>query len=135
MSSEGDRADETVVECVGGRQLRFKSDWDVGIGGGLWTNGLRCCEHFRQHAASYCAWLDGKTVLELGAGTGLVGLYLAALLAHGGAAPAALLVTDRADHLAIAREVGRSVGREAAVCARFSSSLSDTHHHHQCVCV
>ncbi|KAG7384734.1 Methyltransferase-like protein 21E [Phytophthora pseudosyringae] len=47
--------------------LEFECDWAPGIGGSVWTSG----EHYR-------SIFDGARVVELGSGTGYVGLMVAA---------------------------------------------------------
>ena len=78
-------------------------DWGVGIGGGLWTTGEHLCLTSGARA-QLCALAAGRSVLELGSGTGLVGLFLAALLHRARASPRCVHVTDRADHVPIMRE-------------------------------
>ena len=115
MSKAEAEPDVKSIEVAPGQMLHLRCDWGVGIGGGLWTTGEHLCAHFREHAGSYARWLDGRRVLELGSGTGLVGLFLAALLRRARAAPACVRVTDRADHVPILRE---NVARNAPLLLR-----------------
>jgi len=61
--------------------LKLACDWSSGIGGDLWTTGLQLCGHFAINHDFYLNSFKNKRVLELGAGTGLVGLYIASFLA------------------------------------------------------
>ena len=77
MSKAEAEPDVKSIEVAPGQTLHLRCDWGVGIGGGLWTTGEHLCAHFREHAGSYARWLDGRRVLELGSGTGLLGIGLA----------------------------------------------------------
>src|SRR3546814_15822651 len=60
------------VRC-GEKVLSFACDWGVGIGGARWSTGLELVQHFQMFPALYANVFRGKTVVELGTGTGLVG--------------------------------------------------------------
>ncbi|TYZ67822.1 hypothetical protein PybrP1_011072 [[Pythium] brassicae (nom. inval.)] len=87
--------------------LRFACDWDVGIGGSVWTSGQVLAGHLQQHADKYRPLFAGKCVLELGSGTGFVGLMTAVCFA-----PARVLLTDLATHVA---SLERNVALNAAL--------------------
>lgn len=86
--------DEEVVR-VGATTVRLKVDWGVGIGGGAWNCGLALCRHLDRFAARY-AELAPRPLrfLELGAGTGVAGLFAAARFPG-----SRVVLTDLADHL------------------------------------
>ncbi|CAM9753043.1 unnamed protein product, partial [Ascophyllum nodosum] len=78
--------------------LRLGCDWGVGIGGGIWTTGLLLVEHMSEHSALYDDVFRGTRVLELGSGTGLVGLAAARF-----GPPREVVITDLESHLEICR--------------------------------
>ncbi|CAM9107865.1 unnamed protein product [Discosporangium mesarthrocarpum] len=80
-------------------KLRLVCNWDVGIGGGLWSTGLLLTEHLCTHSSFYDKLLRGKRVLELGSGTGLVGLASAMF-----GPPLEVVITDLASHVEICRQ-------------------------------
>ncbi|CAM9518721.1 unnamed protein product, partial [Chrysoparadoxa australica] len=87
---------ETLLTLARGRgSLSLTTDWDVGIGGGLWSTGVQLVEHFAMFPNLYLSILKGKRVLELGSGTGLVGLAATAF------DPCEVAITDLASHLDI----------------------------------
>ncbi|KAJ1448597.1 putative methyltransferase-domain-containing protein [Pelagophyceae sp. CCMP2097] len=77
----------------GNSAIKLWCDWDVGIGGELWSCGLLLCEDVESHSADYAG---ARRVLELGAGTGLAGLFLARACPQ-----ATVSLTDLEDHLAL----------------------------------
>lgn len=65
---------EENTECI-----HFTQDWDVGLGGGLWSTGLAMAKYFQQHASdirfdlmrlSQRQGSDQLYALELGSGNG-----------------------------------------------------------------
>ena len=70
-------------------RLRLRCDWGVGIGGGLWAAGLLLSEKL----AAWGFSMRGKRVLELGSGTGLIGLACAACCN-----PKEVVITDLQSH-------------------------------------
>jgi hypothetical protein len=69
--------------------IHFTQDWDVGLGGGVWSTGLAMAKYFQQHAAeihldlihlSLSKKRDEQKLyaLELGSGNG----YLSCCFAH-----------------------------------------------------
>jgi 2-polyprenyl-3-methyl-5-hydroxy-6-metoxy-1,4-benzoquinol methylase len=82
-----------------GASLRIRVDWDVGIGGDLWTTGLDLLQHMVKNARSYSKLMRGKNVLELGSGSGLVGLAAAYLCS-----PASVHITDCKSHVEICQQ-------------------------------
>lgn len=89
--AHGDEDDGAVTTRV----LQFECDWDVGIGGSVWTSGEILSAHLQLQRRRYCALFDGKRVVELGSGTGFVGLAVAACFR-----PAHVFLTDLSTHLA-----------------------------------
>ncbi|GAB9469012.1 putative n2,n2-dimethylguanosine trna methyltransferase [Globisporangium polare] len=75
--------------------LRFQCDWGVGIGGSIWTSGRILAEHLELQQARYRPLFQGKRVVELGSGTGYVGLMTAVCFE-----PAHVYLTDLATHVA-----------------------------------
>jgi predicted nicotinamide N-methyase len=65
------------------RPIYFHEDWNVGIGGGLWSTGLAMAYYFSQHSSVVCACLSNlkvNTAIELGSGNGFVSVcFLASL--------------------------------------------------------
>lgn len=64
----------TRVELGGRHAVSLECDWGVGIGGSVWSTGLLLAEHLSRHAALYDGVFRGKRLLELGSGTGFVGV-------------------------------------------------------------
>lgn len=89
------------------RALAFECDWDVGIGGSVWTSGELLAAHLELQQAQYRPLFEGKCVVELGSGTGFVGLAAAACLQ-----PKHVFLTDLTTHLDC---LERNVARNAAV--------------------
>jgi predicted nicotinamide N-methyase len=90
--SEGDE----LVELGSKGSISIARNWDVGIGGDLWTTGRLMVQHFLTQPELYSRLLHGATVLELGAGAALVSLAAAALFA-----PKRLVISDQESHLPI----------------------------------
>ena len=93
-SSASDSTEEEVV-AFGGVSVRLKVDWGVGIGGATWTSGQQLCRHLATYEKRYAALRPRPLrFLELGAGTGVSGLFAAKLFPDSAAA-----LTDLGDHL------------------------------------
>eukprot|EP00633_Aureoumbra_lagunensis_P002351 CAMPEP_0197301994 /NCGR_PEP_ID=MMETSP0890-20130614/50766_1 /TAXON_ID=44058 ORGANISM="Aureoumbra lagunensis, Strain CCMP1510" /NCGR_SAMPLE_ID=MMETSP0890 /ASSEMBLY_ACC=CAM_ASM_000533 /LENGTH=662 /DNA_ID=CAMNT_0042781471 /DNA_START=32 /DNA_END=2017 /DNA_ORIENTATION=- len=76
---------------IGDIRIELEENWDVGIGGSTWSCGQRVCEHMSTRLNEY---KSSMRVLDLGAGTGVAGLYVAK------AFPAAhVILTDLPDHI------------------------------------
>ncbi|CAM9945424.1 unnamed protein product [Ectocarpus sp. 13 AM-2016] len=86
------------VELDGRGKLKLEVNWGVGIGGGLWSTGILLTEHLAKHAALYDLVFKGKRVLELGSGTGLVGLAAARF-----GPPLEVVITDLESHVDICK--------------------------------
>ncbi|CBJ26565.1 conserved unknown protein [Ectocarpus siliculosus] len=86
------------VELDGRGKLKLEVNWGVGIGGGLWSTGILLTEHLAKHAALYDRVFKGKRVLELGSGTGLVGLAAARF-----GPPLEVVITDLESHVDICK--------------------------------
>ncbi|DAZ99115.1 TPA: hypothetical protein N0F65_008420 [Lagenidium giganteum] len=76
------------------RVLKFECDWDVGIGGSVWTSGELLTSHLGLQHDKYAGAFNGKTIVELGSGTGFVGMMTAVAFE-----PARVFLTDLASHL------------------------------------
>lgn len=81
----------------------FREDWDVGIGGGLWSTGMAMAKYFQRSAMEVrrsLMRLSSKklSVLELGSGNGFLSICFMAL-AHD--LIANLVITDTAEHLGL----------------------------------
>jgi hypothetical protein len=53
----------TLKHAFLGQALAVERQWDVGIGGGVWTTGLLVCEYFERHAAFFTGVLRGKRIM------------------------------------------------------------------------
>ena len=68
----------------------------VGIGGDRWPAANVFCEYIssEDHMKFYSSFLESKTVIELGSGTGLVGILISKLFS-----PLNVVVTDQESHM------------------------------------
>ena len=89
-----ENTERKVVPLSSGPDLVFDCSWDVGIGGNLWVAGLMLVNELDSRARYFRAWMKGKRVLELGSGTGLVGLAAARICE-----PAEVCLTDLDSHV------------------------------------
>ena len=81
--------------------------WAAGIGATVWDCGLCLCKHLERRGAGVFA---GKRVIDIGSGTGLVGLVLSRL-------GASVLLTDQACALPLlAYNVQQNVADTAGAC-------------------
>eukprot|EP00644_Phytophthora_capsici_P000465 jgi/Phyca11/13746/fgenesh1_pg.PHYCAscaffold_4_\ len=86
--------------------LEFECDWAPGIGGSVWTSGELLAAHLELQREHYRSIFDGSRVLELGSGTGYVGLMIAACFN-----PSHVYLTDLPTHLnGLHRNVERNSG-------------------------
>ncbi|CAM9096186.1 unnamed protein product [Ectocarpus sp. 4 AP-2014] len=102
------------VELDGRGKLKLEVNWGVGIGGGLWSTGILLTEHLAKHAALYDLVFKGKRVLELGSGTGLVGLAAARF-----GPPLEVVITDLESHVDICKRnvaAQDDMGAQASTC-------------------
>lgn len=90
--------------------IYFDENWDVGIGGGLWSTGLCLSKYFLDHPKLLKQNLknllsktsfSGIRAIELGSGNGLLSCCLAAVI---GDVLDTLYVTDLADHLDLMKQ-------------------------------
>ena len=77
------------VPLTGDKSLILQCDWKIGIGGSIWTNGLLMVNHLKESYEALTRKMANRTVLELGSGTGLVGLTVATLTT-----PSNVFITD-----------------------------------------
>lgn len=89
--------EETVT--YGACSVKVHASWRVGIGGKTWSTGALACRHLAAHGERFKALAPGRPLrcLELGAGTGVAGLFAAKSLG------ASVVLTDCADHLELLR--------------------------------
>ena len=96
---------------IHGRSIFFQDDWQVGIGGGLWSTGRALAQYFQTNHAQQWV-LETLTqkqhnrkqrlrVLELGSGNGLLSACWLALASR---QTLELVVTDTNDHLPLIRQ-------------------------------
>ncbi|CAI5738068.1 unnamed protein product [Hyaloperonospora brassicae] len=86
--------------------LDFECDWTPGIGGSIWTSGELLAAYLELQRASYRSVFHGACVVELGSGTGYVGLMVAACFR-----PAHVYLTDLHSHVhGLRRNVKRNAG-------------------------
>lgn len=101
------------------KTIYFNENWDVGIGGGLWSNGLSLSKFFIEHSdllrrnlrrliaekKGKCNLknhkLGGIKAIELGSGNGLLSCCLAAVV---GDLLDTLYVTDLSDHIDLMKQ-------------------------------
>ncbi|OQR97059.1 hypothetical protein ACHHYP_12716 [Achlya hypogyna] len=101
IAVRGVGADGSDVDAI----VELGCDWGVGIGGSLWTSGRLMVDYFSRHEPAR-RQLAGARVLELGSGTGLVGLAVALM------GPAHVALTDLASHVAaLEANVARNADR------------------------
>ncbi|KAF0696007.1 Aste57867_13220 [Aphanomyces stellatus] len=87
------------------RCIELECNWNVGIGGSLWTSGRLLVDYMSRNAPEQHA-LAGRTVLELGSGTGLVGLAMSLL------GPTRVILTDLHSHVeSMERNLARNKSR------------------------
>ncbi|KAG3107528.1 hypothetical protein PI124_g12652 [Phytophthora idaei] len=100
--------------------LEFECDWVPGIGGSVWTSGELLAAHLELQREHYRSIFDGARVVELGSGTGYVGLMVAASFK-----PAHVYLTDLSTHLrGLHRNVERNAGAMRAGVQVHVSELS-----------
>jgi len=92
--------------------VHFDEDWDVGIGGGLWSTGLALAHYFVDHSSFITSTKlfkkDRMKIVELGSGNGFLSVVLAAVLLDKRCClDAELYVTDLRDHLELIRRTIR----------------------------
>ncbi|KAE8905515.1 hypothetical protein PF005_g13864 [Phytophthora fragariae] len=85
--------------------LEFECDWAPGIGGSVWTSGELLAAHLELQREHYRSVFDGARVVELGSGTGYVGLMIAACFK-----PSHVFLTDLKTHV---QGLRRNVERNA----------------------
>ncbi|KAK1931313.1 Protein-lysine methyltransferase METTL21D [Phytophthora citrophthora] len=100
--------------------LEFECDWAPGIGGSVWTSGELLAAHLELQREHYRSIFDGARVLELGSGTGYVGLMIAACFK-----PSHVYLTDLSTHLnGLHRNIERNTGALRAGVQVHVSELS-----------
>lgn len=100
------------LQAKNNKSIFFDENWDVGIGGGLWSNGLSLSKYFIEHSDLVRKNMEGIIAtkstdrnkiraIELGSGNGLLSCCLAAVV---GDLIDSLYVTDLEDHLELMRQ-------------------------------
>jgi predicted nicotinamide N-methyase len=74
--------------------ITLTEDWDCGIGGGIWSNGLVLASYFTENKALMQERLKGTRCLELGSGNGWLAAVLASVVVD-----CEVVVTDTKEHL------------------------------------
>lgn len=98
-------------------RLIFDCNWDIGIGGSFWTSGEILIAYWRMHAMSARELFFGKRVLELGSGTGMVGIFCAASFE-----PKRVILTDQSSQLA---QLRANVARNSAFFKNVSVNVME----------
>ena len=121
---DGKPTNETIPPFIeannGNTKVYFDEDWEVGIGGGLWSNGLNLSKffidypdllkkNFQQVLSAKRHYRKGTNeksnerirAIELGSGNGLLGACLAAVV---GDLLDSLYITDLSDHLELMKQ-------------------------------
>lgn len=107
--------DDAVFLSIDNIPIYFKEDWQIGIGGGLWSTGLAIAKYFERHSVDVSNNLkrldgikrkrlniSGISAIELGSGNGLLSACLLALAtSHNNIPLDNLVVTDLEDHLSL----------------------------------
>lgn len=99
--------------------LTLEIDWGVGVGGGLWPAATLLLNQFSHRRSFFKSRVDGQRVLELGAGTGLLGLGACCLFE-----PAELVLSDLESHVALLKR--NAEGNHALTKKQHISSASET---------
>ncbi|MES1916261.1 MAG: hypothetical protein MHM6MM_008095 [Cercozoa sp. M6MM] len=103
-------SDRVFRFAIGGVDLWLEASKSTGIGGHLWASAMITTGALLRSRASF----EGKRVLELGSGTGALGIALATLGAH-------VTLTDTASHLPLLQ---RNVELNAARIAERRGSVT-----------
>ena len=107
--------DNAVFLSIENIPIYFQEDWQIGIGGGLWSTGLAIAKYFERHSVDVSENLKrldgierkrlnirGISAIELGSGNGFLSVCLLALAAsHNNIPLDNLVVTDFEDHLSL----------------------------------
>lgn len=84
----------------GNQEFTILSDWNAGIGGGVWSSGLELCTLFQDADKSdnydWNALFSNKNAVELGCGTGLIGIVISRLFPVKN-----MILTDTESHMGI----------------------------------
>lgn len=72
----------------------LKCDWSIGIGGSIWTSGLALVDYLERYRTQHLELFQDATIVELGSGTGLVGLAVSEIFQ-----PKTTYLTDMASYL------------------------------------
>lgn len=103
----------------GGVSVSLRVDWSVGIGGSTWTCAELVCDHLSRRRSSYIE-SGSQKVLELGAGTGLAGIYASSLFSAW-----QVVLTDLPDHVPLLRTNNKLNSSRCGVVALDWTNESD----------
>jgi ribosomal protein L11 methylase PrmA len=111
MATTAETIDETHAEpttpflTIHGSPVYFHENWDIGIGGGLWSTGMAMALYFSSDQArasliqQASVSVNNKVrVLELGSGNGILSVCLLAMARE---YIDTLIITDCADHMTL----------------------------------
>ena len=102
--------DDAVFLSIDNIPVYFQEDWQIGIGGGLWSTGLAIAKYFERHSVDVSENLKRLggikrkrlSAIELGSGNGFLSVCLLALASsHNNIPVDNLVVTDLEDHLSL----------------------------------
>ncbi|TMW55556.1 hypothetical protein Poli38472_010438 [Pythium oligandrum] len=94
LISQQVRVEDQAADSAHVVDLQFQCDWDIGIGGSVWTSGEILTAHLASQQEHYRSIFQDKVVVELGSGTGFVGLMTAVCFQ-----PSDVIVTDLQSHV------------------------------------
>jgi 2-polyprenyl-3-methyl-5-hydroxy-6-metoxy-1,4-benzoquinol methylase len=83
-ASHKNRDDQKAFLHINDTPVYFQEDWDIGIGGGLWSTGLAVARYLQHHPGHAIQSLNklgnnNLSLLELGSGNGFLALCFLAL--------------------------------------------------------
>jgi hypothetical protein len=114
MAEDGEKTAFLTIDHI---PIYFMEDWNIGIGGGLWSTGLAIAKYFEHHSTDVAdnlkrlaemrrkrGYHDGISAIELGSGNGFLSVCLLALAASQNIPLNKLNITDTEDHLNLMEE-------------------------------
>jgi hypothetical protein len=107
--------------------IYFHDNWDVGIGGGLWSTGLAMAYFFRKKSSVIRESLNSlkaNTALELGSGNGFVSVSFLASLSSSGKIFKELVITDLEVQLPL---IERTLNANRHIIGRFHVDINLLH--------
>jgi hypothetical protein len=107
--------------------IYFDENWDVGIGGGLWSTGVAMAYFFRKKSSlirESLSSVKAKKALELGSGNGFVSVSLLASLPCSCELLNELVITDLEEHLPL---IQRTLNANQHIIERFHVDINLLH--------